>query len=193
MHGGTSWVAGFGAVTGGIALILTLWREVRQAARLHVNFYVFHEDTPTRMGPGASITITNTGTLPAYITSVGLIADLPWQRRWPLARAVSFRMRSRRGFGWLRGGLLTFSSARTDPTLLGRLDGADSRRGRLVDIINDQPRPMDAEEVEQLARGGQWVVVATGLRQYVARLVDNRPEGRRGTADLLAQLDGATS
>lgn len=62
-----------------------------------------------------------------------------------------------------------------DPELLGRLEPDDARRGRLVDIVNGRPEPIDDAEIDRLLQPRQWAVIETGGRQYVARIVDNRP------------------
>jgi hypothetical protein len=69
-----------------------------------------------------------------------------------------------------------FASARTEPPLVGRLEPGDARRGRLVSIVNDKPEPVDDADIEDLVSQRQWAVVETCLRQYAARIVDNRPD-----------------
>ena len=208
MHGGTSWIAGFGAITGGLALLLTFWRFVREAARLHVHFYVYPSVIHQRARLVAEIKITNVGTLPAFITDVTLIGHPAWHRRWPLIRAVSFRNRSRwplrRALDWSPNGLLQWARtgapkhlprfvllaldqsepdrrARTEPALLGRLEPGDARRGHLVEIINGQPEFLDTVDVERILHPRQFVAVDSGLRQYTTRVVDNRPSSRRAS------------
>lgn len=77
MRRDASWVAILGAVTGLTAFIWNVWRDVRQGARLHLNFYVFAEDTPRRKGAGAAMAVSNSGALPGHITAVELAGHLP--------------------------------------------------------------------------------------------------------------------
>jgi hypothetical protein len=169
-------VAVIGAVTGVAALLWNIWRSVRQGERLHVTVFVFQEEMPERSGPAAAVRIANVGTLPAYVTSVELTEHLPRSHRWPL-RALSFRARQRWWIRWaLHSRLATYWRVPTDPPLVGRLDAGEARQGRLVDIINDKPEPMDENKIDRLLRERQWAVADTGLRQYAGRIVDNRPQ-----------------
>jgi hypothetical protein len=205
MHDGADWVAILGAVTGVTAFIWNFWRDLRQGARLEIDFYVFHENTDDPAGrPGAMVDISNAGNLPAYIRDVRATEELAWHRRyWPI-RGLSSR---KRGRWWLKWALdwppkrlIRWSNdhapawfrqrlikkldrperwqrlVRTDVQLGGRLDPGEMRRGRLVDIINDQPEPMEGASVERILERRDWLVVETGIRQYTSRVVDVRPE-----------------
>jgi hypothetical protein len=64
----TSWVAVVGAVTGVVALVITLVRWLQEGPRLHVVFGVHEEQTSQYVRPVSTIRIVNGGGLPAYIS-----------------------------------------------------------------------------------------------------------------------------
>jgi hypothetical protein len=141
-----------------------------------VTVFVFHEETPKRRGPAAVVRIANFGTLPAYVSSVELTERLPRSHRWPL-RALSFRARHRWWLRWaLRGRRASYWRVRIEPAVVGRLDAGEVKEGRLVDIVNDQPVPMDEDKINRVLQQWQWAVAETGVRPYTGRIVDNRSQ-----------------
>lgn len=169
-------VAIVGAVTGVVALVWNIGRSMREGARLHISFYVYEERRPEHHGPAARIDVANVGKIAAYITSVGLTERLPWTHRAPGFRSMTFRARHRRPLRWLARRLrFEMWNVPTSPPMEGRLEAGEAREVRLVDIVNDEAEPMDAEKVESMLTRWRWAVVETGLRQYVTRVVDNRP------------------
>jgi hypothetical protein len=101
-----------------------------------VTFYVYGEDTPSHSGPIASIDIVNVGKLPGYITTVVTTEKLPWVRRWPVVRSVSFRARHRRGLRWLLGKPATwYVNVPNSADVFGRLDPGEYKSVHLA--VND--------------------------------------------------------
>jgi hypothetical protein len=164
-----------GAVTGGLALLWNVGRALREGARLRVSYYVYGVEygEPT----AAAVSIANTGTLPAYISDVGLTAHRPWLARVPLLRSASYRTLNR---WWLRWAVkrtqLTQWRIHTDPDITGKLEPGEMKEGRLVEMVNGAPEPMNAVKVEhKVLTEYPFVLVETGLRRHWARVVDNRP------------------
>src|SRR3982074_2901193 len=96
-----SWVAILGAVTGVVALVITLVRWLREGPRLHVVFGVHEAQTPAHVRPMSTIRIVNAGGLPAYVDDVGIVDEMPRQLRVPVLRSLSYSTTSRRPLRWV--------------------------------------------------------------------------------------------
>jgi hypothetical protein len=183
---GPDWTAIAGAITGSVGALIAvvaLVRTMRQGARLYVMFYVYHHVDLTpggHIGPVAIIRIVNVGTLPAYITEVRVAEKLPWKQQWPFLRSRSYRARKRRPLRWVFGSEktvgMTLSRYPTDPEV-DTLEAGQAVDLRLKSMVNEELTWMDDTKVEGfLDPERQWAVVATGIRQYVAKVIDNRPD-----------------
>jgi hypothetical protein len=170
-----SWVAIVGAVTGVVALVITLVRWLREGPRLHITFGVHDEFTPSTRRPVATLRIVNGGGLPAYIDDIAVTDKVPWQFRWPVLRSLSFQTRNRRVIRLLgRGAGIRQTRVVLDPEPDERLDPGELVRATLSQIVNGAPEPLDADRVEKLTENRSWIVVDTSTRCYVRRISDNR-------------------
>src|SRR4051794_722599 len=80
-----------GCVGTAIALV-ALWRAFRDGPRLHVEFSLvgFYTGPPDEghglLATTPMVTISNYGSVPAYVDAVQFCPKPPWHNRWPLVR-----------------------------------------------------------------------------------------------------------
>lgn len=171
-NGPSVWAV-IGAVTGIAALLWNIWRGMREGPRLHVAYYAGDkilgdpEHPPgVRVGSYVGLSVSNYGTITAYVDSVGFASEVPWHYRWPLVKSLPFTLRRRR---WARRMM-------KDTIMLGRspaferVDGQPLEPGQAVRERRDD---LDTDALDALTER-PWVVIGTGLRRYCARLEDHR-------------------
>jgi hypothetical protein len=166
-------VAIIGAVTGVAALLWNIGRSMTERARLRIAYYVYNDESDTSVRAVAAISITNAGKLPAYVSRVGVTADVPWLGRWPVIRAASFRTMNRWWFKLLWRDKHELHTLRIypQPDLRGRIECGEMKAAELYEqsgaVMNN------ARVRHTIAREHPWLVVETGLRRYFTRVVDN--------------------